>query len=622
MPRSLALVCVGLLALATASPVATPAALAVNQYIDPVWAVDVQRDIPYGTAVAADGTPVTLLLDLYTPRGDVSANRPVFIWAHGGFFAFGDKAGASWPVYLAQRGYVAASINYRLGAQIVTAPVDSQYKLDTINNARADMQASVRWFRANASALRINPERIAVGGSSAGAVTALGVAVNADAPLPGDNATYSSAVCTAVSISGANEPTAIGPADAGAIFHHGTADNIVPFVMAQQTRDAMVAAGLAVSWNEYAGEGHALSGAAETLIEQRTIQWLHDKVATAALPCSPAMRVGVRPAAGTTTGMVGRAGAAGVVSLAAVDNAAPGWVQALPCATTPGASSNLNLDAPAQIRATLAVVPFDSGGHACLFNQTATHLVADVQGYFQPGVFDDVPDARLVDTRTGPMPAARSQVEFRGRPNSIAVISVVATQSTSAGYVQVLACGAAPGETSNLNTDGVEQTRAVLAIVHLDEQGRACVFTQRPVHLVVDLQGYLSFGSFTATPHTRLLDTRSGAKPSVGSQTVVHGQAGATGVVSLTATESSAPGYVQVLPCGAPPGTSSNLNIDAVGQTIAGVAFVHFDGSGTACLFTQAGTHLVADLQGYLAAGAFDDIADVRVLDTRIRNAV
>jgi hypothetical protein len=52
------------------------------------------------------------------------------------------------------------------------------------------------------------------------------------------------------------------------------------------------------------------------------------------------------------------------------------------------------------------------------------------------------------------------------------------------------------------------------------------------------------------------------------------------------------------------------------------VAFVHFDGIGTACLFTQAGTHLVADLQGYLAAGAFDDIADVRVLDTRIRNAV
>ena len=76
---------------------------------------------------------------------------------------------------------------------------------------------------------------------------------------------------------------------------------------------------------------------------------------------------------------------------------------------------------------------------------------------------------------------------------------------------------------------------------------------------------------------------------------------------------------MQVLPCGATPGASSNLNIDAVGQTIAGVAFVRFDGSGTACLFTLSSTHLVADLQGYLAAGSFDDIADVRVLDTRIR---
>jgi acetyl esterase/lipase len=110
------------------------------------------------------------------------------------------------------------------------------------------MQTAVRWFRVNAASLRIDPDRIAVGGTSAGAVTALGVAVNADAPLPGDHPDYSSAVCTAVSQFGANDPVAIGPNDAGAIFHHGTLDTIVPFAMAQETRDAMLAAGLDVQW--------------------------------------------------------------------------------------------------------------------------------------------------------------------------------------------------------------------------------------------------------------------------------------------------------------------------------------------------------------------------------------
>jgi hypothetical protein len=59
--------------------------------------------------------------------------------------------------------------------------------------------------------------------------------------------------------------------------------------------------------------------------------------------------------------------------------------------------------------------------------------------------------------------------------------------------------------------------------------------------------------------------------------------------------------------------------VDRAGQTVAGLAFVRFDPQGRACLFNQRATHLVADLQGYLADGAFDDLADVRLLDTRTR---
>jgi carboxylesterase type B len=55
---------------------------------------------------------------------------------------------------MAQRGYVAASINYRLGSAPVLYPVDTPTEFQVVNDARADMQTAVRWFRANAVSLR------------------------------------------------------------------------------------------------------------------------------------------------------------------------------------------------------------------------------------------------------------------------------------------------------------------------------------------------------------------------------------------------------------------------------------------------------------------------------------
>ena len=139
-----------------------PTAHAATRYLDAMFNVDVQHDVVYGNTVAIDGTPVTLQLDLYTPRGDTATNRPVFIFAHGGFFVLGDKSGSfAWATRLAQRGYVTASINYRLGPIAVVAPVDSALETEIVNDARADMQTAVRWFRENAASLRIDPDKIA-----------------------------------------------------------------------------------------------------------------------------------------------------------------------------------------------------------------------------------------------------------------------------------------------------------------------------------------------------------------------------------------------------------------------------------------------------------------------------
>ena len=595
-------------------------ASAATRYLDAVFQVDVQHDVIYGSAVDTQGRTVQLKLDLYTPHGDGATGRPVFVFAHGGFFWTGSKDSTTvWATRMAARGYVAASIDYRLGPDLVVAPVDTPLEFQVVSDARADMQTAVRWFRANAADLRIDPDRIAVGGSSAGAVMALGVAANADAPLPGDHDEYSSAVCTAVSFSGANDPAAVGSLDAGAIFHHGEIDTIVPTDQARATRDAMVAAGLPVAWYEYPGEGHELSDASVAARVQPTIQWLYDHVATAAYPCSPAVAQQPRVLAGNRTLVTGRPNASGVVSLVSVDNEVPGYVQALPCEAPAGSSSNLNADAPGQIRSVLAVVRFDEAGRACLFNQVPTHLVADLQGWFTSGAFDDVDDERLLDARSGAMPTSGSQTAIVGRPNSTAVVSIVATETTAAGYVQVLACGAAPGASSNLNADAAGQTRAGMAVVRFGADGRACVFAQRATHLVVDLQGYLDPAAVDDVDDQRLVDTRSGDRPGDRSRTEVHGRPNSTAVVSLVATDTAAGGYLQVLPCDAAAGGSSNLNTDAAGQTVAGLAFVRFGADGRVCVFAQRATHVVVDLQAYLAPGAFDDVDDQRLVDTRVR---
>ena len=225
----------------------TTAASAGIRYLDPTFEVDVQRDVLYGTASMPDGSGgvVELLLDLYTPRGDTESNRPVFIYSHGGGFVDGDKSeGIEWATRMAELGYVAASIDYRLGPLTsLTFPFDEQEQAQ-IDRARNDLQAAVRWFKANATVLGIDPDRIGVGGYSAGAIMSAGAAIRSNDPesqppaATGSNPEFSSAVCGAVSIAGAINPAFVDPDDAGVIFHHGTLDDTVPIAFAVASRDA------------------------------------------------------------------------------------------------------------------------------------------------------------------------------------------------------------------------------------------------------------------------------------------------------------------------------------------------------------------------------------------------
>ncbi len=89
-----------------------------GRYIVKSFAVDTIKDILYGSNTATSGTGTTnLYMDIYQPSGDVLPERPLVIFAHGGTFIAGDRKTTDMIKIcagLAQRGYVCASIEYRL----------------------------------------------------------------------------------------------------------------------------------------------------------------------------------------------------------------------------------------------------------------------------------------------------------------------------------------------------------------------------------------------------------------------------------------------------------------------------------------------------------------------------
>lgn len=115
--------------------------------------IAVEKDIEY--AKAGD---VSLKLDLYRPKADPNRARPLVVWIHGGAWQSGSKAGGArvLPVVLASGDYVGASIGYRL-TDVAAWPAQIH-----------DCKAAIRYLRANAAKLGINPDKIGVWGASAG----------------------------------------------------------------------------------------------------------------------------------------------------------------------------------------------------------------------------------------------------------------------------------------------------------------------------------------------------------------------------------------------------------------------------------------------------------------------
>ena len=113
-------------------------------------------------------------MDLYYPQELSPVARPLLVLIHGGAFYNGDKRSVGFPEmarHFAERGYVVASINYRLGFRPTGKSIDrAGYR------AVQDADAAVRYLVSHAKEFQIDKKNIFVAGTSAGAITALNLA--------------------------------------------------------------------------------------------------------------------------------------------------------------------------------------------------------------------------------------------------------------------------------------------------------------------------------------------------------------------------------------------------------------------------------------------------------------
>jgi len=135
----------------------------------------IETDVVYGNAPAinfpyfdeSNTSAQDLLMDIYQPHGDTLEYRPAIVCAHSGAFLSGSKANEDMIAFcdsLAHRGYVTASIDYRLGMNVLNAASSTRAVYRGIQDGRT----AIRFLKENAEDYGIDTGNIYLLGSSAG----------------------------------------------------------------------------------------------------------------------------------------------------------------------------------------------------------------------------------------------------------------------------------------------------------------------------------------------------------------------------------------------------------------------------------------------------------------------
>lgn len=185
----------------------------------------------------ADRDSCSLYFDLYEPMA--TPNDICVIYVFGGGFVMGERDSENNVEFynlLTQRGFKVIAIDYRLGlkGEKNVNAFNPKAPLRAVRLATEDLVEATKYIIENAETLGVNPSKIALIGSSAGAITVLQTDYELAnrtpivATLPADFK-YAAVVSMAGSIFSTKGSPKYASKPAPTLFYHGTKDKLVVY---------------------------------------------------------------------------------------------------------------------------------------------------------------------------------------------------------------------------------------------------------------------------------------------------------------------------------------------------------------------------------------------------------
>ena len=273
----------------------------------PAQEVEAPSDVIWESDITYSYVGARLQMDVVRPRNGIGP-FPAVVMIHGGGFRAGTRQGyLPLAFQLAQKGYVAATVSYRL-SPMAQFPAHVQ-----------DVKAAVRFVRANAHRFQIDPDRIGAVGGSAGGHLVLFLGLTADVDEfegSGSHLDVSSAVQAVVNFYGPTDFTeSYGPGKSvdaadvlplflgGDLDHarashikasplnwvtpnaaptltiHGTEDDYVAHEQAEWLTERLEAAGVENKLLTLQGAGHGFKGEHLERAHAAMFDWFDEKLA-------------------------------------------------------------------------------------------------------------------------------------------------------------------------------------------------------------------------------------------------------------------------------------------------------------------------------------------------------
>ena len=188
--------------------------------------------------VFAQRDTCTLTMDVYSPAKELKS-KPCIVFVYGGGFKIGSKSASYNTSYLeamADSGFVVASIDYRLGMKGIKSKGIKRINAihNAINMAVEDLYEATNYLIKHANQFNIDPSKIIICGSSAGAITVLQAdyelsnRTQISALIPPDFR-YAGVISFAGGILSYHGAPTYKQAPAPTMFFHGTDDKLVRY---------------------------------------------------------------------------------------------------------------------------------------------------------------------------------------------------------------------------------------------------------------------------------------------------------------------------------------------------------------------------------------------------------